>query len=66
MTATRDTRLDKTPAGLQYVLPGAEQASNATMARRAAGKPLRASVPQLAPGEACSMMARYRAILWMF
>jgi hypothetical protein len=44
------TTIDKTPAGLQYVLPGAEKASDATMARRAAGKPLRASVPQMAPG----------------
>jgi hypothetical protein len=40
------TAIDRTPAGPQRVLPSAERASDATMARRAATKPLRASVPQ--------------------
>ncbi len=37
---------DRTPAGPQHVLPGAEKASDTAMVRRAAVKPLRASVPQ--------------------
>jgi hypothetical protein len=40
------TAIDRTRAGPQHVLPGAEKASDATMARRAAAKPLRASAPQ--------------------
>jgi hypothetical protein len=38
--------IDRTPAGQQYVLPGAEGASDAAMARRAADTPLRPRVPQ--------------------
>jgi hypothetical protein len=38
--------IDHTPAGQQYVLPGAEMAGDAAMARRAADKPLRPRVPQ--------------------
>lgn len=38
--------IDKTPAGAQHVLPGAEKISEATMARRAGAKHLRAIVPQ--------------------
>jgi hypothetical protein len=38
--------IDLTPAGPQYVLRGAEPASDATLARRAAEKPLQARVPQ--------------------
>jgi multidrug efflux pump subunit AcrB len=37
---------DRTPAGPQHVLPGAEKASTGTMARRAAARPLQARVPQ--------------------
>jgi hypothetical protein len=40
------TAIDRTQAGQQYVLPGADRASDATMARRAAEKPLQARVPQ--------------------
>jgi hypothetical protein len=40
------TAMDRTPAGPQYVLPGAERASDAAMARRAADAPLKAGVPQ--------------------
>jgi len=40
------TAIDRTPAGPRHVLPGAEPASDATMARRAAAKPLRPLVPQ--------------------
>jgi hypothetical protein len=39
------TAIDNTPAG-QYVLPGAEEAGDAAMARRAADAPLRPRVPQ--------------------
>jgi hypothetical protein len=38
--------IDHPPTGPQYVLPGAEKASDAAMAERAATKPLRARVPQ--------------------
>jgi hypothetical protein len=38
--------IDRTPAGPQHVLPGAEKASDAAMARHAATKPLRARKPQ--------------------
>jgi hypothetical protein len=38
--------IETTPAGPQHVLPGAEKASDATMARRGAEKLLRARVPQ--------------------
>jgi hypothetical protein len=38
--------IETTPAGPQHVLPGAEKASDATMARHAAAKPLRPRVPQ--------------------
>jgi hypothetical protein len=40
------TAIDSTPTGPQHVLPGAEKASDATMARRAAARPLRPRVPQ--------------------
>jgi hypothetical protein len=40
------TAIDRTPAGQKHVLPGAEPASDAAMARRAADAPLRARVPQ--------------------
>ena len=40
------TAIDRTQAGQQYVLPGADRASDATKARRAAEKPLQARVPQ--------------------
>ena len=40
------TIIDRTFAGQQYVLPGAERAGDAAMARRAADKPLRPRVPQ--------------------
>jgi hypothetical protein len=38
--------IDRTLAGAQYVLPGAEKVTNATMARRAATEPLRPRLPQ--------------------
>ena len=38
--------IDRTPAGPQHVLPGAEKASDAATVRRAASKPLQARVPQ--------------------
>jgi len=38
--------IDRTPVGPQHVLPGAEKASDAIIARRAAAKPLRSHVPQ--------------------
>jgi hypothetical protein len=38
--------IDRTPAGPQHVLPGAEKASDAAMVRRAASKPLQACIPQ--------------------
>jgi hypothetical protein len=38
--------IDRTPAGQQFVLPGAERAGDAAMARRAADAPLRPRVPQ--------------------
>ncbi len=41
---------EMTPIGEQYVLPGAERASEATMAQRAADAPLKAEVPQKPPG----------------
>jgi hypothetical protein len=40
------TAIDRTPVGPQHVLPGAEKASDATIARHAAAKPLRSRVPQ--------------------
>jgi hypothetical protein len=40
------TAIDRTPADPQHVLPGADKASDAIMARRAAEKPLQARVPQ--------------------
>jgi hypothetical protein len=40
------TAIDSTPAGPQRVLPGAEKASDATMVRFAAAKPLRPRVPR--------------------
>jgi hypothetical protein len=40
------TAIDRTPAGPQHVLAGAEKASDATMARLYAAKPLRPRVPQ--------------------
>jgi hypothetical protein len=40
------TAIDRTPTGPQHVLPGAEKASDATIARLAAAKPLRSCVPQ--------------------
>ena len=40
------TAIDRTPAGPQHVLLGAEKASDATMARLAAAKPLRPRIPQ--------------------
>ena len=40
------TTIDSTPAGPQHVLPGAERASDATVARLNAAKPLRPRVPQ--------------------
>jgi hypothetical protein len=40
------TAIDRTPAGQQYVLPGAEKDGDAAMARRAADAPLRPKVPQ--------------------
>ena len=40
------TAIDRTPAGPQHVLPGAEPESDAIIARRAAAKPLRSRVPQ--------------------
>ena len=39
------TAIDRTPAGQKHVLPGAEPANDAAMARRAADAPLRARVP---------------------
>lgn len=39
-------KIDSTPAGQQYVLPGAERATPAQIARRRAAEPLRASKPQ--------------------
>jgi hypothetical protein len=38
--------IDRTEAGAQVVLPGAEKATNATMAQRRADEPLRAKVAQ--------------------
>jgi len=38
--------VDTTPAGQQTVLPGAERASDATMAKRRAAAPLKPSKPQ--------------------
>ena len=38
--------IDGTPTGPQHVLPGAEKASDATIARLAAAKPLRPRIPQ--------------------
>ena len=40
------TAIDNTTAGQQYVLPGAEKAGDAAIARQRAAKPLRARVPQ--------------------
>jgi hypothetical protein len=40
------TAIDNTPAGQQYVLPGAEKAGDAAMARRAVDAPLWPRVPQ--------------------
>jgi hypothetical protein len=40
------TTIDKTPTGPQHVLPGAEKASDATVALFAAAKPLRPRIPQ--------------------
>jgi hypothetical protein len=40
------TIIDRTPAGLQFVLPGAEKVGDAAMARRRAAEPLRPRVPQ--------------------
>jgi len=40
------TAIDSTSAGPQHVLPGAEKASDATMVRLAAAKPLRPRIPQ--------------------
>jgi hypothetical protein len=40
------TAIDNTVAGPQHVQPGTEKASDATMGRHAAAKPLRASAPQ--------------------
>ncbi len=38
--------IEQTPIGPQYVLPGAERASDATMAQRKADAPMRPKVPQ--------------------
>ena len=40
--------IDRTEAGEQYVLPGAERASDAAMAQRAANAPLKPTKPQRA------------------
>jgi hypothetical protein len=40
------TAIDNTPAGQQYVLPGAEKTGDAAMARRAADAPLKPRVSQ--------------------
>ena len=41
--------IDRTPAGGQYVLPGAEKATHATMAQRGCDAPLRSTKPTTAP-----------------
>jgi hypothetical protein len=38
--------IEQTPIGPQYVIPGAEKATSATMAQRRANEPLRAKVAQ--------------------
>lgn len=38
--------VDQTPIGPQYVLPGAERAGSAELAKRKAAAPMRPSVPQ--------------------
>ncbi len=38
--------IEQTPIGPQYVIPGAEKATSASMAQRRADEPLRAKVAQ--------------------
>jgi hypothetical protein len=52
------TLIDRTPAGPQHVLPGAERVGDGTLARRRADAPMRPSVPQTQPGGLFSDDAR--------
>jgi hypothetical protein len=42
--------IDHTPAGPQYVIPGAERVGDGTLAQRRADAPLRPTAPQKPPG----------------